>query len=597
MKPILKTLILLSVSMLTVFTTSCKKETLEVTAIEFTNVSKGKLTLPPDDNFRIRYQITPVELEATTELEWTSSNEDVATVRSGRISTHEEGKTVISASCGNVSASVMVTVESIEPDGFNMPTSVFAYKDRQVRVDVTDITPDGATVSGIEWSIDDESVASWKIEDGDLYVTGLSDGSTTLKGKAGDVVKTCTITIKEYIPVKSVTVKLAKSEISIGSSTTVSVSISPSNASIKDVKWEVSPSSLVTFDEAKKTLTAGDQTGSVTITATVDGVSGSAKLSIVPPLVESISLSYPKDFPYGHMSPDGSVGNYPKTLQLTATVTPANASGKTITWKSYDESRATVDQNGLVTAVGHGAALIEAECDGVKATKIVRPFKRESINWTAYDILDEPITEMQVLPYGYFSPRIRDSGAWYINEEGKRKYAWYFYYYENGDFYTPKVNLPSGVLLDHDVMYYDYTSFCIVFYATSPISSGQVTVNMGVGSGAAINFSSGIKSISLIQGYSSTPVSTIASGGTITVTRPTYSDDRYTIYVNYNSTYSNDNDYSRTARFSATGPTSGSGWSRASSFTITPSTVKGSYTMTMKEKSYTEPVTFTLVVK
>lgn len=593
MKPILKTLILMSVSLLA-FTTSCKKETLEVTSIEFTNVSRGKLTLPPDDDFRIKYEITPVELEATAELVWTSSNEDVATVRNGRISSHEEGKAVITATCGNVSESVVVTVESIEADGFDLPSSIFAYKGRQVRVDVTNITPDGANLSGIEWSISDESIASWEIEEGDLYVTALKDGSTTLTGKAGDVIKNCTITVKEYVPVTNVTVKLAKTEIGLGTSTTVSVTISPSNASIKDVKWEVSPSSLVTFNEATKTLTAGDQTGSVTITATVDGVSGSAQLSIVPPLVESISLSYPKDFPYGHMSPDGSVGNYPKTLQLTATVTPANASGKTITWKSYDESRATVDQNGLVTAVGHGAVLIEAECDGVKATKIVRPFKRESINWTAYDGVYEPITEMQVLPYGYFSASIRDSGAWYTNEEGKRTYASYFYYYENGDFYTPKVNLPSGVMLVPEEV--DYSTYYIIFYATSPISS-QVTVNMGVGSGAAINFSSGIKSISLIQGYSSTPVSTIASGGTITVTRPTYSDDRYTVYVNYNSTYSNDYDYSRSASFSATGPTSGSGWSSASSFTITPSTVKGSYTMTMKESTYTEPVTFTLIIK
>ncbi len=46
------------------------------------------------------------------------------------------------------------------------------------------------------------------------------------------------------------------------------------------------------------------------------------------------------------------------TVQLTATVTPSNATDKTVTWKSSNTNVATVSSSGLVTAVGNGTATI-----------------------------------------------------------------------------------------------------------------------------------------------------------------------------------------------------------------------------------------------
>ncbi len=48
-------------------------------------------------------------------------------------------------------------------------------------------------------------------------------------------------------------------------------------------------------------------------------------------------------------------------LQLNATVSPENASNKTLKWSSSDESVAVVDQNGLLTAVGMGEVTITVE--------------------------------------------------------------------------------------------------------------------------------------------------------------------------------------------------------------------------------------------
>ena len=49
-----------------------------------------------------------------------------------------------------------------------------------------------------------------------------------------------------------------------------------------------------------------------------------------------------------------------ETVQLAAVVTPEDATDASLTWSSSDETVATVDENGLVTAVAAGAAVITA---------------------------------------------------------------------------------------------------------------------------------------------------------------------------------------------------------------------------------------------
>jgi len=53
-------------------------------------------------------------------------------------------------------------------------------------------------------------------------------------------------------------------------------------------------------------------------------------------------------------------------VTLVPTVMPAEATGWTIAWTSSDESVATVDQNGKITAVGDGTAIITAAIGDVK---------------------------------------------------------------------------------------------------------------------------------------------------------------------------------------------------------------------------------------
>lgn len=85
-------------------------------------------------------------------------------------------------------------------------------------------------------------------------------------------------------------------------------------------------------------------------------VNGSITLKAKTVAVTSVTVS-PKTL-------DLEVG---QTGTLTATVKPDNATNKTVTWTTSNDKVATVDNNGVVTAVGKGTATITAAADGKTA--------------------------------------------------------------------------------------------------------------------------------------------------------------------------------------------------------------------------------------
>lgn len=120
------------------------------------------------------------------------------------------------------------------------------------------------------------------------------------------------------------------------------------------VTWTSSDENVVTIDD-EGYMKAGKEPGESTITATFEfngkTYSDTCVVSVKVP-VESMKIS--------KRSMNLEVG---KTAQLKAEVSPAKATVQTKTWYSEDESIATVDENGLVTAVKSGTVVIYALSD------------------------------------------------------------------------------------------------------------------------------------------------------------------------------------------------------------------------------------------
>ena len=412
---------------------SCEKAVEGVTEILFTNVKSGKVSLSLGEEFKLKYMVMPEHLQETAEIEWESSDRNVAVVRRGVIEAKGPGEATITASSGNAKASVLVTVKAIQVEDLDFPSNTISvYLDATVEVRFKNVTPADASLTTVEWEIKNngDGDATVEADDDCIYITGTKIGAAELYGYIdGKEIGHQKIVITERIPVTSVSVTLSKQSVKYGESLTFSTTVLPSNASIKNVKVTCSPASYVSI--SGNTITAGQQAGTVTVTATADGVSGTAEFEIVPPPLE---LTLTGDFgnSLSILSPDASVGTCPKTAKLSLTANyDLDLSGAE--WTSSNPDVATVDKNGLVTAVGHGWTDISAKVTSVygegTGTLRVRSVKGKSLEFKAElydDHLDKWVysTNVSTPKYQNFYFYIDETSLNSDSELGDEDFVW-----------------------------------------------------------------------------------------------------------------------------------------------------------------------------
>lgn len=157
------------------------------------------------------------------------------------------------------------------------------------------------------------------------------------------------------VPVTSITLdENLPNVIGIGKADTeLKWTVAPQNATNKTITVTSSAPAVLTIvkdDSSGKAYARGLSTGKATLTFKADsGISVSKEFQVVRP-VESIVIS------------GGQAKlSLTRSLQLSASVFPANATTSTVQWKSSNESIATVSSNGLVTPHKTGNVLIYAE--------------------------------------------------------------------------------------------------------------------------------------------------------------------------------------------------------------------------------------------
>ena len=136
----------------------------------------------------------------------------------------------------------------------------------------------------------------------------------------------------------------------VNGTTILTATVLPETTTNKSVAWTSSNEAVATVD-ANGVVTA-IAVGEAVITATTtDGsnLSATCKVTVVATLAESITLNVTE----ASLKVD-------ETTTLTATVLPETATNKSVTWTSSNEAVATVDANGVVTAIALGEAVITA---------------------------------------------------------------------------------------------------------------------------------------------------------------------------------------------------------------------------------------------
>ena len=154
------------------------------------------MTLEQGDDAKIRYTVVPEEAASTAAIEWSSSDETVATVKNGRVSAYAPGKATITAKCGKVEATVIVEVTRIAVTSFTVPSSMTAYVGFETEVELT-VEPEKANATSLDWSYDEELVAL-AFKDGKAIFTGRKTGSCNVKVSSDDgTSKTINLKVEE----------------------------------------------------------------------------------------------------------------------------------------------------------------------------------------------------------------------------------------------------------------------------------------------------------------------------------------------------------------------------------------------------------------
>ena len=218
------------------------------------------------------------------------------------------------------------------------------------------VLPANATDKSVVFTSDNEDV---EVDPETGMVTTFNTGTAIITVTTNDGAKTatCTITVIDT-PITGITLDKTEAVIGLNGSLTLHATVLPADATDKTVNWTSSNPNVATVSSMG--IVTAKAAGNTTITATtaVSGKTATCSVIVATKLVESITVT-PR-------TANLDVGG---TLTLEATITPADATVKTIRWSSDDTTKATVNDRGVVTGLAAGTVNITATTlDGNKTS-------------------------------------------------------------------------------------------------------------------------------------------------------------------------------------------------------------------------------------
>ena len=238
--------------------------------------------------------------------------------------------------------------------------------------------PGNASITDVVWASKNPKIATVN-EDG--LVTGVQRGMVSITATAADgsnVVGNVTLNVTQ--PVESITAAQPEYTVQTGRSVQTKVTILPATASDRSLTWSSSDETIATV---KNGTVAGHKAGTCTVTC-------ASKSN--PEVTASVTV-YVKQLATNIENTNGDeelnllVG---QTVQTRWIVLPEDTTDKSLTFKSRDNRVATVDANGLVTAVGRGVVTISATAadgsrkQGTVKVNVIQPVTGVSIQRALY---------------------------------------------------------------------------------------------------------------------------------------------------------------------------------------------------------------------
>ena len=318
----------------------------------------GEITAYMGEILKLAVKVIPEDANDQT-VAFNSSDETVAVVDGeGNITPVAPGTCyiMISTSVPEVGRRVRLTVIQLCEEIVFTSRVPELFPGEKAKV-TADVLPSTTTDKRVVWSSSDESVAT--VDEGGV-ITAVNPGKVRITVKSldeGGVSASFELDVKAYID--GIKFTSTKETIELGDSFVFEATVTPAQAYDKTVIFASSDSEVATVDETGKVTAV--KTGTAVITATTaDGkFTASANVTVIKS-AEEIRL-FRTEF---ELAEGGRV-------KVEYQVLPSYATQTDITWTSSDSAVATVDENGVITAVGKGTATITLNVTGTSIKNTV----------------------------------------------------------------------------------------------------------------------------------------------------------------------------------------------------------------------------------
>ena len=352
--------------------------TTEAPAVKVSGITLSKtwLSLHKGDSESITATVLPANANNKS-LTWSSDKPEIATVdANGKITAVSLGQAAITVTANDgsgVKAICYVNVTNPLATSITLDKETATIRVRKsIKLNAT-ITPADA-LQTVKWSSAADSVATVDNQ-GNVY--GVSPGKVAIIAAVSDetrLYKICVVTVEPALA-ESVTLDKQEIAMTVGDSQTLTATVLPDDAGNRNVTWQSSATGVVSVSNDGKLTALSAGTAVVTATTT-DGsnLTASCKVTVSPAMVESVTLNV-HDMTL-------TVGD---SQTLTATVLPDKATNRAVTWQSSADDVVSVTNEGKVTALAEGTAIIIAlAADGSgasdKCTVTVERVRASSIN-------------------------------------------------------------------------------------------------------------------------------------------------------------------------------------------------------------------------
>lgn len=262
-------------------------------------------------------------------------------------------------------------------------TVIFAADDLELNIKSAVIYDDSkfalSANKTVTWSSSNENIATVNSK-GEIIAKGRI-GIVTITAKASNgETETCKIRIKKKMNLIHRLRGISLNATSLTLYKGKTILLTPDTLVTGSVSWTSSNKDVVNLNHTGLARITGKKEGITTITATTaKGKKATCIITVKELDTEPAQPTQPTQPQTVNvtgvtLNKTSATIEKGKTLNLTATVNPTNATNKTVTWKSDKTNVATVDSSGKVTAKAPGTATITATVGGKTATcKITVP--------------------------------------------------------------------------------------------------------------------------------------------------------------------------------------------------------------------------------